>query len=124
MAHDLALERTQRRLRAERVGGGKVLHAFRMGEKYLMAGTTLTREQILSIPFANRDALIGRFIEVWPEEANVSGAPAKRAGPPKRIIVHLGAGKFNVFEGWQVNADVMTKEEAQALAAQTGEGSN
>lgn len=108
-------ERHQKRLRSEDIGGGRVRQAFRLGDKYMAAGTRMTREEILSIPFQNRDALIGRFIEVWPEDGPAK-APFAAKGPAKRIMVHIGAGRFNVFEGWQINTEPLNKEEAQELA--------
>lgn len=100
--------RARSALRHEDIGGGKVRQGFRMGAEFVRPGTILTREQILAIPYQNRVALITRFIEVWPKEAS----------PPenlRRFMVHMGAGKFNVIEGVQLNDEPLSKEEAEEM---------
>lgn len=101
-------------LRHEDIGGGKVRRGFRMGAKYVAPGTILTAEQILSFPYANRCALIDRFIEVWPSEANLHPTP-KHEGPTKLMMIHMGAGNYNVIEGWVLNEEPLSKDDAADL---------
>lgn len=102
-------------LRHEDIGGGRVRRGFRAGEKYLPPGTMLTAEQIMAFPYANRSALIDRFIEVWPEEASKKAPPPKHEGPTRVMMVHMGGGKFNVIEGWVLNEHPIEKHEAEDL---------
>lgn len=104
-------------LRHEDIAGGKVRRGFRMGDKYVPPGTVLTREQILSMPYANRCALVDRFIEVWPAEATRLPTPAHE-GPTQVMMIHMGGGKFNVIEGWVMNSAPLEREEAEALKAE------
>lgn len=101
-------------LRHEDIGGGRVRRGFRSGETYLPPGTMLTAEQIMAIPYANRSALIDRFIEVWPAHP-VPAEPPKHKGPTKVLMVHMGGGKFNVIEGWVLNEAPIEKHEAEDL---------
>src|SRR5882672_2783295 len=94
-------------LRHEDIGGGKVRRGFRSGDKYLAPGTILTSEQILAMPYANRCALIDRFIEVWPAEANRQPAQ-KHEGPTRVMMIHMGGGKFNVIDGWVLNEEPLS----------------
>lgn len=102
-------------LRHEDIAGGKVRRGFRMGDKYIPPGTVLTSEQILSMPYANRCALIDRFIEVWPAEAQRPAVPPVHEGPTKVMMIHMGGGKFNVIEGWVMNEAPIERHEAEDL---------
>lgn len=99
-------------LRHEDIGGGRVRRGFRDGETYLKAGTELTAQQIMAFPYANRCALIDRFIEVWPAHAEPE-RPAQPKGPTRVMTVHMGGGKFNVIEGWVLNEAPFEKHEAE-----------
>lgn len=111
------------------IGGGVVGHPFRMGEKYMLRGTALTRDEILAIPASNRRALVERgSIRVWPMGAPERPAevmhppPAKSADAPapsaetQKHLMHIGAGKYHVIEGRRLNEEPLAKEEALALA--------
>src|SRR5260221_3410541 len=98
-------------LRHEDIGGGRVRRGFRNGETYLPPGTLLTAEQIMAFPYANRSALIDRFIEVWPAQATMQ----KHPGPTRVMMVHMGGGKFNVIEGWVLTESPLEKAEAEDL---------
>lgn len=102
-------------LRANEIGGGTVRRTFRFGDAAVFAGKTLTAEQILAMPEANRRALIEKgYIVVYPKppETETVAAPAKG----KRHVVATGFGRYDVIEGRKLNKKALTKEEAQALA--------
>lgn len=99
-------------LRHEDIGGGRVRRGFRSGETYMKPGTELSAEQIMAFPYANRCALIDRFIEVWPAHA-VPQPETTPKGPTKTMMVHMGGGKFNVIEGWVLNEAPLEKHEAE-----------
>ena len=91
------------------IGGGKVLRAFTMGGETLKNGTHLSRDQILAMPYNNRQALIdGGRLAVYP--------PA----PDARFIHHEGFGKFHVVEGRRITDEPVTKEEAERIVAELG----
>lgn len=119
------------------IGGGRVVRSFRCGlidpDRPLLAGRTLTREQILAMPTQNRNALIEKnFMLVWPPS---TGAPASQspaavpstssqgvavssagAEPSRRFVRPRGFGKYDVIEGVQLNDKALSKEEAYPLA--------
>jgi hypothetical protein len=91
------------------IGGGVVRRRIGVaGGDGVLAGTRLTREQVLAMPVANRRAMISTgHISVWPLNEQVGG---------ERFAVHLGFGKYDVVEGRKLNAEPLTKEQAEALA--------
>ena len=100
------------------IGGGRVVRAFMMGGKRIMAGVHFTNEQIAAINPTNRVALLGRFIAVWPKAPEAGSPPPRAAGAERaeRYIVPLGFGRFEVIEGISLTDGPVTKREAQALA--------
>jgi hypothetical protein len=66
------------------------------------------------MPYANRCALIDRFIEVWPAEATKQALP-KHEGPTKVMMIHMGGGKYNVIDGWVLTPEPLEKDEASDL---------
>ena len=91
------------------VGGGIVRRPFTSGALAFKAGQQLARDQILAIPVANRNALIGSgMIEVFPVAANA-----------ERYLVPAAKGLFHVVEGRRVTAEPLSKDEAEALIAET-----
>lgn len=109
------------------IGGGRVVRTFTNGlisDKALLAGTTLTREQILKMPSANRNALIEKgYMMVWPPSSDtLPAAVAPRADatagatPHQRFVRPRGFGKYDVIEGVQLNDRPLSKDEAYPLA--------
>lgn len=103
------------------IGGGKVKRGFNANGKFLRANTELTAAQIMGWPVANRNALIDKkYIEVWPKGSATT--PLGSVGPEaERHIVPLGAGRYNVVEGVQLNKAPLKKTEAMALAGVASE---
>lgn len=91
----------------QKIGGGFVRLAFNDGIKRLPPGTQLSVEQIEA--FANGRRLIRTgYIETY---------PPRPPSETERRIVHIGAGRYDVFEGVKLNDDPLTKDEAEALAS-------
>ena len=102
-------------LRHEDISGGRVRQSFRNGGRLMRPGEAMTREEIMSIPYANRVALIDRFIEVWPNAA-VKQAPAPAfEGETELFIIHVGGGHYHVIEGVKRNEKPLLKHEADDL---------
>lgn len=99
------------RLEASAIGGAKVVRAFTMGGDTLKPGHVLTREEVLAMPPANRNALA--------ESGRISVFPPMPAILTQRHVVSVGFGRYNVIEGRMVNDLPLTKEEALALAGVT-----
>ncbi len=94
--------------KADQIGGGVVRRAFRMGERYLLAGTKLTADEVMSINRPNRAAMIDNgMLAVWPPSGDARG---------KRYAIHTGGGGYDVIEGRKLNDKPLTREEAKALA--------
>ena len=99
-----------RMISTDDIAGGKVQQAFRMGDRYLMRGTALSREEICRIPTQNRNALIDKgYIHV-----QLKGVESAVAG--ERFVVSLGFGRFDVVEGKKLNDKHLSREAAYALA--------
>lgn len=93
------------------IGGARVRRVFTRGSRHLRGGDMLSGDEVRAIPVANRRALIDAgYIEVWPK----SGEAAGSAG--ERHIVHRGKGQFDVIAGVKLNAEPMSKEDAEELA--------
>jgi len=88
------------------IGGGRVTRRFETGGRTFKPGEEISREKILAIPIANRNALINAgFIEIFPVSA-VGG---------ERFLVPMGKGLFHVVEGRRLSSEPLTKEQADAL---------
>lgn len=95
----------------DQIGGGEVRAAFRMGTRYLFAGTRLTAEEVISINRPNRAALIDKgMLAVWPKGGD---EPIFKG---KRYAIHYGGGAYDVIEGRKLNDKPLTREEAQEMA--------
>lgn len=99
------------------IGGGVVRRRFTMaGGRAAMMGEILSAAEVRAIPPRNLRALLdSNALEVWP------AAPEQAA--PERHVVHIGRGLYDVFEGRKLNAEPVSREEAEAIAIQTEKGS-
>lgn len=98
------------------IGGSFVKRRFNFGDKIMTAGQRLSREELLTIPKPNRDALSrGGFLEHFPL-ADGTGSAADVAAPGEIFIAVLGKGEYAVVRGTRLNPKPMTREEADALA--------
>lgn len=105
----------------DNIGGGKIIRAFRTAAGMQMAGTILSREQIIAMAHQNRNALIEKgFLAVWDKAAGtVVGAatmPAPVAEGAERFICSLGFGRYDVVHGVKLNAAPVNREQAHELA--------
>jgi hypothetical protein len=91
------------------IGGARVRRRFTRGEEAMMPGRFLSADEVRAIPVANRRALSDAgYIEIFPQ------APVTTAGD--KHIVHLGRGQYDVIHGVKLNAEPLTKEQAEDLA--------
>ena len=99
-----------RMISTDDIAGGKVQQAFRCGDRYLMRGTVLSREEICRIPTQNRNALVDKgYIHL-----QLRGLDTEVKG--ERFVVSLGFGRFDVVEGTKLNDAHLSREAAYALA--------
>ena len=92
------------------IGGARVRRVFSMAGRNVRGGDQLSADEVLSIPTANRRALIDSgYIEVYPR-------PHHGASDAERHIVHVGRGQFDVIVGHKINARPLSKDEAEELA--------
>jgi hypothetical protein len=90
------------------IGGARVVRTFNMNGEYTKRGDQLTREEVLAINLANRRALIdSNFIELYPMP--------NAAANSERFIVGIGNKQFNVIEGRVMNAEPLSRDEAELL---------
>jgi hypothetical protein len=91
------------------IGGAYVRRTFTRGGQRVMRGDKLTREDVLSIPAANRQALIEKhFIDIYPPPPDSVGG--------ERFIVRTNGKTFDVIEGRKI-AEGLTREAADAVVA-------
>lgn len=95
-------------IRQEHIGGGIVRRTFTRGLETLRSGHELTREEVLKIPTANLQALV--------DNGKLSIFPPSGLG--EHHVVSRGFGKFDVIRGHVLNDAPLTKEEAEAMAAE------
>lgn len=90
------------------LGGGFVRLAFTVNGRRMRVGSRLTADEIAS--FSNGRRLIETgHIAVYP--------PAPKEGEgPDRYVIHIGGGRYDVIAGVKLNAQPVTKDEADALA--------
>jgi hypothetical protein len=114
----------QRRISTAEIGGGVVRRHFTFGADRLKPGDELSAEQVQGIPYANREALRSKgFLDVVTVRDTELSAPTSRAveGDGEFVLIGLGKGKFNVLFGHQVNAEPLTKVEADKFVAEQEE---
>jgi hypothetical protein len=101
------------RMAIDQIGGAVVRRTFSSGGRRLVAGMKLTREEVLSFPTANRNALAEKtFIDLYP----LSGSSDAPTGKTDRFVVSAGFGRFHVIEGRKLNDEPLDREQAYALA--------
>ncbi len=99
------------------IGGARVQRAFSIGGRRVLAGENLTREEVLTIRTANRNALIDKgYLLPWPK--NAGAGPGQPLAGVVRFVRPLGFGRgYDVIEGRKVNDEpIADKEAAYALA--------
>lgn len=91
----------------DQIGGGRVERTFSYGGRRLVRGDMLTREQIVAMPAANRNALIEtKHLLVWPPGI----------GGGEKFVQALGFGRYNVIQGRKLNDAPIDRETAHRLA--------
>ena len=97
-------------LPAHQIGGAYVRRRVTIGTETRGPGDTLTREEVLEIPASNRNAMLNlKIIELFPSAPRPEGA--------RRYAVHMGMGKWDVIEGWKLNDEPLTREDAEKLVS-------
>lgn len=101
-------------MKEQDIGGALVRRYIRRGDlPPLLAGTRLTREEVLAFPPRNRMALVqSERITLFPSGDGAS------AEPSERHIAHVGGGRFNVIAGHKINDEPLSRAEADELAGQ------
>lgn len=106
-------------LKREQIGGAYVRRTFSLGgERVNPASPPIPREVLLGLPKANLNALIANgYLDPYPlgPDGQAPVAPITVIKPVKRFVAKSGKG-FDVFEGEKLNADPLTKEQAETLA--------
>ena len=89
------------------------MRAFFSAGNRIVAGTDLSRDELLAMPPANYNSLqgSGHFVP-WPIPPAAPEAP-----PGERFLVPRGGGRFDVIEGRKLTGEPLTKADAEALAA-------
>ena len=106
------------RLSLDQIGGGVVVRPFRRGTEFVRVGTNVTPEELMSMTAANRNALLDKFIRVYPKPPSgvASRSDGVGRGRAERHIVPLGFGHYHVVEGVQLTQKPVTRQEAYSLA--------
>lgn len=102
-------------VRDEDIGGAVVRRRIdRGGLPSLLAGTRLTRDDVLSMPVANRRSLVSTE-RLWllPQGGAVTATADPRA---TKHIVQIGKNQYDVIHGVKLNDQPMSKEAAEELA--------
>jgi hypothetical protein len=99
------------------IGGAIVRRGFTRfttaGAEYLKSGTRMTADAVRSIPMVNRRALsVAGSLDIYP----VGPAGAVQADFD-HYVISRGRGEYDVIEGRKLNAEPLSKEKAEALAA-------
>lgn len=90
------------------IGGGRVRRVFTRAGESLKSGYQLSADEILSMPVANRRALIDAgYLEVYPKAEGL-----------ERFVIQVSKNRYDVIEGRKLNEKGLSEEEANALAAQ------
>ena len=90
------------------IGGARVRRTFTRNGEQLKGGHQLTADEVLSIAYQNRQALIdSNFIEVYPKAMTIEDS--------ERFIVGIGKDKYNVIAGRVLNESPLTRDQAEKL---------
>jgi len=90
------------------IGGARVRRVFSRNGEPVKPDSWLTRDEVLSIPIANRRALRDAgYIELFPL-SNIETAA-------ERFLVESGKGKYDVIAGQKLNKKPLSKKEAEQL---------
>jgi hypothetical protein len=95
------------------LGGAIVRRPFDSGGNRTSAGAVLSAEDFLKIGYAVRRIFV-REGRVTPFYQPIDTLPPAEG---TRHIIHRGAGRYDVVHGTVLNADFLSREEAEALAA-------
>ena len=94
------------------IGGAIVRRTFNSAGRQVFSGQKLSREEVLKMPLANRNALADkRYIDIFP----ISDAAAAANGG-ERFVVCIGKDQYVVLEGRQITDEPVDRETAYALA--------
>ena len=94
----------------ENIGGAIVRRRYSSGGQSVLPGTKLTREQLLTMPLRNLEALAGaNFLDIFPLTVNDSSAAPLH-------VIHRGSGRYDVIQGHVLNAEALTREQAESMA--------
>lgn len=97
------------------IGGARVQRGFQLGGRRVLAGDTLTGDEVRGIRQSNRTALVeSGYLLLWPKDAGAG--PAQPPQGSVRFIAPRGFGKYDVIEGRKLNDEPLTKEQAHELA--------
>lgn len=102
-------------VRDEDIGGAVVRRRIeRGGRSPLLAGARLSRDDVLSMPVANRRSLVATE-RLWllPQGAAVAATSDQRA---TKHIVQVGKNQFEVIHGVKLTDQPLSKEAAEELA--------
>jgi hypothetical protein len=102
-----------RPLSEDQIGGGYIRRpgGIKSGGDKIANGTHLSREWLLKLPKATRNAMVSLGdIELYPL------APSNSAGGQK-FVAHRGGGAYDVIEGVKLNDKPLTGDEARAMVA-------
>lgn len=95
---------------SKEIGGGFCRRSFTVNGERLKVGAKLSAELINSWP--NKRTLIDAgFVAVYPPSGE------QRPIYSERHVVSRGGGRYDVIEGIKVNDGLISKEEAEELAA-------
>lgn len=95
-------------MKVHEIGGAVVRRRFTHGPRTMQIGEILTAMQCREIPVANFNALVTqKKLELYPMVAANPNA--------KRYAIHMGMGRWDVIEGNKLNAEPLSREEAEAM---------
>lgn len=100
----------------DQIGGGVVRQRFTCGDRKLTPGNRLSRDEVLAIPRASRDALV-RNSQLLLVPTHPENAVAAAGRPTERFMLSLGGGKYGVIEGWKLTQEPVSKDAAEKLVA-------
>jgi hypothetical protein len=94
------------------IAGARVMRRFERAGEQVMPGTVISAAEFQAIGRPSRRVMV--------KNGQIEPFFAKRGTPGvdvQRYVVHRGAGRYDVIEGTLLTPDWVTKEDAEALAA-------